>query len=191
MKGTHNSLSYLPVAQWWLKPFFWVARCQSKNIVEQYNSRVRWFDIRCKMNDKGSYISGHGLVTYDVSIAAILSTLSECCKWNSDVTYVRLMLEDNSNRYSFVNAVSIYKKAYPSLRFVDARIKSDFSVAVPGVSVNESHEYQLFQDYSAKTILQKIKGFKFPCPWYWDRKNKKNLSKDSVIDNIFHIKDFV
>lgn len=189
MIGTHNSLSYMPVYQWWLKPFFWVARCQSKDLLEQYNAGTRWFDFRCKRGVNGRYWAGHGLITYNVHVDAMLEVLSERCKYASDLVFVRLMLEDNSNKYEFITVIDRYKKAYPSLRFVDARIKTDFSIAVPGVSVNESHEYQLFQDYSATTFLQKIIGFKFPWPWYWAQ--KKQVTEEMKKDNIFHILDFV
>lgn len=60
--GSHNSLTYLPVKQWYLKPFKWVAKCQSKTIDEQFcDYGVRLFDIRVKFNN-GEPVVAHGFM---------------------------------------------------------------------------------------------------------------------------------
>ena len=37
----HNSWSYLKPKVWWLRPFAFMARCQSKDIFEQYEPELR------------------------------------------------------------------------------------------------------------------------------------------------------
>lgn len=61
MIGSHNSLTYLPVKQWYLKPFGWMARCQSKTLNEQfYIYGVRLFDFRVRFDKDGGIIHAHG-----------------------------------------------------------------------------------------------------------------------------------
>ncbi len=52
MIGSHNTLSYLPPVNLWGKITKLWGKCQDKNIEEQYNSNVRYFDIRV------NYING-------------------------------------------------------------------------------------------------------------------------------------
>ncbi len=193
MIGTHNSLSYLPVYQWWLKTFFLIAKCQKKNIYTQFHDGVRYFDIRCKWNGK-KYISGHGLITYQVDIESVLSILNSrvrnCNDSTAHLTTIRLMLEDHSEEDFFKQKAQEWRERFTYLKWADARIKSGFKLVLEGNStVEENHEYQLFQDYSATTFWEKVKGFKFPCPWYWAR--KKQVTEEMKKDNIFHILDFV
>jgi len=44
-KASHNTMTYLPVRQWWLRPFAFMARCQSKDIKDQCRI-TGFFDIR-------------------------------------------------------------------------------------------------------------------------------------------------
>lgn len=48
MLGSHNTLSYLPPVNLWGKMTKPWGKCQDKNIEEQYNSGVRYFDIRVR-----------------------------------------------------------------------------------------------------------------------------------------------
>lgn len=48
--ASHNSMTYLPIKKWWLKPFRFIAQCQNKTIEEQYQAGVRMFDIRIAFN---------------------------------------------------------------------------------------------------------------------------------------------
>ena len=44
--ASHNTLSYLSPRKFYLKPFKFIARCQSKTIEEQYsNYDIRFFDF--------------------------------------------------------------------------------------------------------------------------------------------------
>lgn len=115
--GTHNSLSYLP-CQWYLRPFAWIGRCQSVSLAEQYKKGVRWFDIRIKYVD-GNVVSGHGLLTYDISIPVVLNYLNNCCD-----CIVRLFLENakhNPTKYfdRFTSDIANWQRSFPNIRFVE------------------------------------------------------------------------
>lgn len=75
--GSHHSLSYAPVKQWWLKPFNFMCKCQDLNIEQQYNAGVRLFDIRLKYNSKNdTWHSGHGYIRYNVCLEDIFYYLN-------------------------------------------------------------------------------------------------------------------
>ena len=67
MIGSHNTFSYLPAKHWWvtiLKPWY---KCQNKTIYEQYNSGVRYFDVRVRyINDKWCLV--HNKIVFNASI---------------------------------------------------------------------------------------------------------------------------
>lgn len=74
--ASHNSWSYLPLRKWWMKPFAFMARCQRKDIFEQYELGVRCFDLRVRFGKNGEPIVAHGAAEYKIPYEAILSHLS-------------------------------------------------------------------------------------------------------------------
>ena len=60
IKGSHNSWTYLKPKKWWMYLIRWAAKCQSKNIIEQYNAGVRCFDLRLKCKENGDMCIAHG-----------------------------------------------------------------------------------------------------------------------------------
>ena len=70
--GSHNSLSYLPPKKWYMKPFHFMARCQSVDYVKQYEEYgIRLFDIRLWFNEKGEIEVRHGLFVFNIDIKGI------------------------------------------------------------------------------------------------------------------------
>ena len=97
MIGSHNSMSYLPVRQWYLKPFGWMARCQSKTLGEQLITYgVRLFDFRVRFDVCGNLVFAHGPVQFKGDVEQYLSSLAlECFRQNISTVYVRIILESN------------------------------------------------------------------------------------------------
>ena len=57
MIGSHNSMSYLPPKNLWGKITRLWNKCQDKNIREQYEAGVRYFDIRINLyNDRWHFV---------------------------------------------------------------------------------------------------------------------------------------
>lgn len=69
---SHNTWSYLPVRQWWLRPFAFIARCQEKSPNGQgvYN-----FDMRVRFNDEDFPVFAHGLVEYKGNVYQEIGSL--------------------------------------------------------------------------------------------------------------------
>ena len=63
MKGSHNTMTYQTPTNLLGFLLKWTARCQSKNLKEQYKSGVRYFDIRLYVS-KNHVKFAHGLVNY-------------------------------------------------------------------------------------------------------------------------------
>jgi len=65
--GSHNSWSYLPPRHWWMRPFAFMARCQSVDIKTQYEKYgVRCFDLRIRY-EKWKLQVAHGSIVYDIT----------------------------------------------------------------------------------------------------------------------------
>lgn len=121
--GSHNSWSYLPSKKWWMAPFKFIAKCQDLNIIEQYEIRVRCFDLRVRFNKKGEFILGHGFMQYDISIDELLEDL----KWlnsKEDTVYIRILHEVRNKHQYTTSSIAKFKylctelvTAYPNLIF--------------------------------------------------------------------------
>lgn len=94
--GSHNSLSYLPVKKWWMKPIAFTAKCQRKTIKEQYELGVRCFDLRVRFNKYGLGIIAHGIVEYGFTASQVYEDLA----WLNEQggCYVRVIHEVRSAR---------------------------------------------------------------------------------------------
>lgn len=129
--GSHNSWSYLPIKQWWLKPFNWIAKCQEKDIEAQYNEGARCFDLRIKFDDKGRLSIAHGLVSYDISYEDLMLDLG----WLNDKgdCYVRLIHEVRTKRAYTEDKVNLFRKyceafesRFPCIKFWSGRNLYDY-----------------------------------------------------------------
>lgn len=102
IKGSHNTMSYLKVRQWWLKPFKAWGCCQKRDIQAQWDCGTRYFDFRIKFDKDGSAMFGHGLITYDCEKSAedILSWIISKSVENENV-YIRIILEEKGKEAIF------------------------------------------------------------------------------------------
>ena len=90
MIGSHNSMSYLKPRRWYLRPFSFMSKCQSKTLKEQYEKfGVRLFDIRVSFDKDGTPYFAHGLMQYKGDVYEHLDYLNT--KLNVEV---RLLLEE-------------------------------------------------------------------------------------------------
>lgn len=91
MIGSHNTLSYLPPENLWGKITRLWNKCQDKNIREQFNAGVRYFDVRIKIIDGKWYIV-HNNVIYKYIYGHTLANLfNVSCK--KDKCYIRIILD--------------------------------------------------------------------------------------------------
>lgn len=112
--GSHNTMSYLPVRHWWMRPLRVFARCQRKSLLEQLDSGVQAVDIRVYPDSKGNWQYAHGAVSF---AGPDIPKLMECMP---DGTIVRIILE-RSNEVAdkaFCFFCISLERLYPHLTFV-------------------------------------------------------------------------
>lgn len=187
--GSHNSLSYIKPKKWYLMPFHFMARCQSKDYVKQYETYgVRLFDVRIWFDKYGKPEVRHGLMAFDIDSDG-LNDFFEYLNNKGDC-YCRILLEEdnvlkkNKNIEEIENKFSEFCKKiedrYKYIAFFGGNRKYDFKVIY-----KFRVEYPNMVDYyssttswfthSNSTFLRIIDDW---WPWLYARfHNKKNIEK--------------
>ena len=173
--GSHNSVSYAKPKKWWMFPFRFMAKCQSKSIKEQYEEYgVRLFDLRIKFNKNGKASFAHGLIEYDIKIDDVLNYLNAL-----DPIPVRILLENKEGEFEkeFKQWCKETKKQYPKIKFFGGRNK---------YSWKEIYKFkykgpEYLDKYSSNnTKGKKVTGTYLDDWWPWlyaKLNNKKNITK--------------
>lgn len=139
--GSHQSMTYLPVRKWWMKPLAFTARCQEVPLHDQFwVYGCRMFDIRLRFDKSGFPILAHGVIEWDyddtyTTIYHIFDALNKWAKESGDNVYVRVWLESNSEmkdqasqEEQFVKLCSFIEKVYTNIHFFDGFRKYDWKV---------------------------------------------------------------
>lgn len=103
--GSHNTLSYLKPTKWWMRPFRFMAQCQSLPLKQQWEVGCRVFDIRLIFDKKdGSPRAAHGLMEFgdENTIYTALCFLNCRAKETGEKVYVRLLNERDENYDRFI-----------------------------------------------------------------------------------------
>lgn len=179
--ASHNTFTYLPVKQWYLKPFAFMGRCQSKDVVEQFDAGARLFDLRVSFS-KGHVQISHGLLDYKGDVFEILGLLNVL---SSSPLYVRVILEKINNGFDYDRFKAFCQKIereYQNIFFVSGRDKKRWEIIYPF----KTPEPTLDDKYSSQTW--KIWDDWFPL-LYAKIMNKRNLKKGT--DKEYLMIDFV
>lgn len=132
--GTHNSMTYLPPARWYMWFMIPFARCQRAAIEEQWKAGARVFDIRLRFDREGNLSYAHGLYHCRRSKApGLCDLLGKLQKWQTDSgeqVYVRLILEDSQKEYYqasyFIDLCAELEDLFPGLTFYGGNRKGDW-----------------------------------------------------------------
>lgn len=138
MIGTHNSLTYLPVKHWWMKPFNFIAKCQNKDILRQLSNGVQIFDFRCRPSRKNplAFVFAHGSMVYQLSVLEFFEIL-DALNRNTGTIYVRIMYESAfldkyrdtaEQENSFYVLCGIVQNMYKNITFFGGRRKYDWKL---------------------------------------------------------------
>jgi hypothetical protein len=177
--------------------FNWFAKCQSLNILQQYNKGARMFDMRIKFKvdlkawDK-PYFS-HGLTTYRQDINTVLTDLNSLAKTDDTKIVIRLMLEeyyddhDNYNETYFVSFCKAVQFKYPNIEFYGGYRKWDFKQLYDFKS--SISEYDIDQNHSS-WVSSKNKRTWCIIPWVYAKLNNKKIVKQGT-DKKYLMIDFV
>lgn len=182
--GSHNTFTYLPVKQWYLKPFAFAARCQEVDIWQQYALGARLFDLRVRFDKNDRPVICHGLVKYKCSNTFIEDTLYKLNKCKG--ICVRVILEThrkNSRQENlFRTFCSHLEKTYYNLNFFGGQRKFNWTK----VYYFSNGEEDLDDKYSSTTSLFKssnnfLRIMDDLYPKYYAKKlNKVNIANGTT-----------
>lgn len=122
--GSHNTMTFAPVKPWYLKPFKFMAQCQSKNIRQQYDAGARFFDLRIAFDEFGTPEFAHGLITFKYDTTKALEELNSL----PTPVYVRLINERDKNYEDFIKFCIISSILYKNIVFVGGLNKKDWRI---------------------------------------------------------------
>lgn len=189
--GSHNTMTYLPIKNWWLFPGLLIARCQNHNIEEQFKNGARVFDLRIYFNTKSKqWEFAHGLIDFKSkeTLYWVVWRLAQLKKTTQDDVYVRIILEkwtsESQCRY-FSDVCAAYELKYPKLKFIGGNRKGDwkklytFKTDVPD---NLNNQW-------VSSMAEDARWYEKAFPFLYARRmNKKNKIKMKEKLNLF---DFV
>ena len=195
--GSHNTFTYLPVKQWYLKPFAFMARCQEVDVWKQYSLGVRFFDLRVRF-DGTDIILCHGVFKYKFSAEDFYHML---CKFNNcKGIYIRVGLEtrkDNSKyNEQFKTFCSWLEAEFKNIKFVGGTNKNfdmnkpiyEFINNMPEVAEKHASVTSIFH-CSSNAILRVIDDW-FP-KFYAKHFNKINIAANKNSRCDYMLIDFV
>lgn len=180
--ASHNSFSYLKPLRWWLRPFHFVARCQSENILSQHDCGARIFDLRVAFDKKHRPRLAHGLMTFKGSVYDNLAGLDALSAKQSagQPIQVRVLKERSGDSDGdFTRFCRDIESRYRHLRFGGGRDKKSWRRVYDfGADISVYDAYSSWNHDGSKpgtgTILDDW------CPaLYARRNNARHLSEYS------------
>lgn len=175
--GSHNTMTYLKPKKWWMYPFRVFAKCQSKDIVGQYTTGARWFDIRISFDERGNPEFRHGMMVYKGDVFGVLDFFNYL---NDPTMVVRILLEKDHDKFG--EFCSYIEEAYPNVRFSGGQRKSDWKRVY---KFKNEPSYSIEENYSSMPSNPKWYGI---LPWLYSKINNKKV-KDT--DKDYLLLDFV
>lgn len=180
--ASHDTMTYLPPKKWYLYPFRFMARCQSKSIYEQYEDYgIRFFDLRVAFTKDAEPEFRHGLIAYKANVDEVLNYLNE----KGDVT-ARIIYEKGDNDFLFTDYCKFIEREYPNIKFCEGRKKKGWNVL---------YDFKNEVSYEDKYSSNNYKGTTGTIlddwfPWIYARfNNKRNIKKGT--DKEYLMIDFV
>ena len=122
--GSHNSWSYANPKRWWLRPFKFMAKCQSEDIKGQYfNYAVRCFDLRIRFDKNDKPVVAHGGMVYNISEDNLMSDL-EFLNNRVNPPYIRILHEVRRKKDYTKKEIKLFREfcdmlvhKFPKLKF--------------------------------------------------------------------------
>lgn len=192
--GSHNTMTYLPIKNWWLFPGLLIARCQNKDYKTQFEQGCRVFDLRIYWdNDEDNWGFAHGLINFKVKddVYEVIRWLAEMAQIKREAVYVRITLEkyddgeDIEDFKYFCNHIESYLEYNDYIKFIGGNRKGDWKKIITfddDIPDKYVHQY-------VSSMANDVRWYERIFPFlYAKRCNEKNKTKQLPIINLF---DFV
>lgn len=181
MIGTHNSYTFLPARKKIFELFSFLWRTQVKNIAQQKEIGVTYFDVRVR-RDSNVWRVCHGLVDFNLTFKSIEDIVNIF-----SVYKVRIILEREGSEGLFREEV-LKSTSCPSLSF--ACIKNGWKVILnrdPNIL-----DYTYTPWLSGLSFWENIKRFNFfSTIKKWAKKHNPVINNDMKKDNTIYFMDYV
>ena len=167
--GTHNSMSYLPLKNWWVAPFNFMAKCQNVDYRKQYEQfGVRLFDLRIGFFGGDCPMFCHGIANYKGDVNEVLRWLNV----KGDVT-IRIILE-KGDEDAFKRWMGHWKATFRDINWTTGVKKKGWKSLCGLKSIEKyiKHYYSSMQG----NILDDL------WPKLWAKKNNKKML-ESIDEN--------
>ena len=183
----HNSWSYLKPKVWWLRPFAFMARCQSKDIFEQYEKYgVRCFDLRVKIKKNGEVVVAHGELAYKITRDELMKHLKFI---NDKECIVRVFHEVRRSGQYTEDAVSRFKEFCSELEVRFPKIKFYGGRNLYNWGIDYKFEYNPSEDSIYSSVMNP-KWIDDWFPWIYAKLNNRKILANGTDKDILAI-DFV
>lgn len=198
--GSHNSLTYLTPTKWYLRPFHFMAKCQSVNYKEQYEKYgIRVFDLRIWFDENGKLQVRHGIIQFKADLTFVSEFLDYLNKKKD--CYVRIMLEEDNilkkkpyaqrNEMKFLLFCERLEEAYFHIKFFGGNRKFDedviyhFKSPEPPIMDRYSSTTRLFgKRNDSNWINRLINQLDDLWPWLYAKIHNKSLLKKHETEDV-------
>ena len=137
--ASHNTMSYLTPAKWYMRPFHFIGRCQDLTLEQQLKKGVRVFDIRITFDKSYTPRFAHGRMMFKSKnvehYLRIINTFGNCS--------VRIILEtphnndiDDIHMNLFTCLVMKWIGIFKNIKFFEGTRKYDWWQVV---NINQLH----------------------------------------------------
>lgn len=200
MLGSHNSYTYLKaVNKSIFNKFTKYWRCQYKTIQEQYESGVRFFDIRLTPEfvkqgnkDRLYWRVCHGAVNVDQLFASLSTCANYFKSFGSDVK-IRILLEkgDEDDIALFKTDTEKVLKRYKSI-ITQIVIKKNWVVLYEDWKGIQIHDYCYIPWNSGKSFWYNIKHFAGSTIEKWAKEHNPVITQEMIDDKVnIYFMDYV
>ena len=199
MIASHDSFTYLTASTKFFNAVSFLWRTQNKTLIEQYNSGVRYFDIRVKrLNNK--YVVCHGEVNFSKEYDTLLDIFQDIESIGKGDSTIRLILESGDNTDEELFTKELLDLIQNLERITDILdfccIKRTWKVLY-NMSRNII-DYSFVPYHNGWSIIKNIQyAFKHPSFVFntiknWRKKHAPEITQEMIADNnILYFYDFV
>ena len=113
---SHKSWSYLPVKQWWMRPFSFVSKTQEVDIRTQYlRYNVKVFDLYVRFDKKNKLVLSNGIFEYKYDADDLFNDLS----WIDSRTdcYVQVVHDEKGHIQQFKDFCNLLEDSFTHTKF--------------------------------------------------------------------------
>lgn len=194
MIGSHNSFTYLKAVNGNIyNNFASFCRCQDKSIQEQYDSGVRFFDVRVTdevYKNKTMWRVCHGKVNVNKLFASLKIAVKTFALLGDDVK-IRIIYEKGSSIDTFKDEINNVLLDYKNI-ITQVFVKNNWQVLYENWNGVSLIDYSYVPFHSDKTLWENLKNISLSSIKKWAEKHNPQITDEMINDKTtIYFMDFV